>query len=190
MKKILIIKWKTRTERHHTSSINNNTVTLHQPIKRTYNISLHCTESMHDQPPHPASRILKHVGSTVRQADVQQYDSECSFGVLSVELRGRCVLVAPTVQSPQYLSRGGGEDWVTRSNAKGNKTNDQYQLCLLCLHGKACGPCDTTDHQWNHILDVMTAPVCGMLDISLSSTHLCCGVFWKDSIHLHSKVSC
>lgn len=137
-------------QQHHTYSINNNTVTLHQPIKQTYNISLHCAQNMHDQPPHPVSRILKHVGSTVRQADVQRYDSECSFGELSVELWGRCVLVAPTVQSPRYLSSGVGENWVTRLNTRGKRPMTNINCVCSCYMEKLLDHV-TLDHHLNHI---------------------------------------
>lgn len=62
------------------------------------------------RPPDPASRILKYVGSAVHQADVLQYDSECSFAVLSVELWGRCVLDAP---SSETLSTWAGVEGKT-----------------------------------------------------------------------------
>lgn len=77
-----------------------NSITSAHMLKMTAE-QTYSTENMHSQSPHPASRILKYVGSAVHQADGLGYDSECSFAVLSGELWGRCVLCAP-----------GSEPWV------------------------------------------------------------------------------
>lgn len=54
---------------------------------------------MHTRPSDPVSRILKYVSSAVHQTDVLQYDSQCSFAVLSAELWGADVSSECTAQS-------------------------------------------------------------------------------------------
>lgn len=69
---------------------------------------------MHNETSDPASGILKCVISAVHQADVLQYDSECSFAALSVGLWGRCVLCFAQLRdySTWAVVAGGGAEYV------------------------------------------------------------------------------
>lgn len=66
--------------------------------------------------------ILKYVGAGSHQADVLQYDSECSFAAWAAELRGRCVLCAQLQAYSSWACVEGETGWLQISDKK-NKAN-------------------------------------------------------------------
>lgn len=145
------------------------TIALHQPTcwkwKRTYGaFQLRPANENNATTSHQirASGILKYVASAVRQADVLQYDSECSFAVW-LWGSGADVSSVHPAQSPQYLGRGEEEDWEAKIFPPSGIQPPIWMLShpvSLTLHGKASehyhwGPCE--DDHLNQSFDLMAS---------------------------------